>query len=82
MFSFKELIHLHQNDIDIPDIYRKKSLHVALEYADVQEDWINFKKLFKYAPKFLSTHLKATREIFGGYNYEKLTDDEQKKLFE
>ena len=35
--------HLHKNNINIPEEYKTLSLHIALERADKNKDWIVFK---------------------------------------
>ena len=58
---------LHVKDMSIPKYYRDLSLHIALERADLKEDWVNFKKLYAFNPSFLQNHLDNTT-IFK-YNY-------------
>lgn len=71
---------LHKNDEDIPLYYRNMSLHIALENADIKKDWENFRKLYKYAPKYLENHLNITGALFD-YNYKKLKPKERCDLF-
>lgn len=71
---------LHKNIEDIPDDYRRMSLHIALENADIRKDWENFKKLYKLAPEFLKKHLDITGLIFD-YNYKTLSKKEKNNLF-
>lgn len=71
---------LHVKDLSIPKSYRDLSLHIALERADLNKDWVNFKKLYAFNPSFLQLHLDNT-SIFN-YNYKSLTNDEQQKLFQ
>jgi hypothetical protein len=70
---------LHK-DIDIPDEYKKLSLHVAIERADKNEDWLNFRKIFVVAPVYLKNHLEMCDGIFK-FKYKNLDKEEQKKLF-
>jgi hypothetical protein len=72
--------HLHKNNKNIPEEYKTCSLHIALERADKNKDWIVFNKLYKIAPQYLKNHLYMT-SIFD-YNYLKLSSDKQFKLFE
>ena len=39
--------HLHKNNKNIPDEYKTYSLHIALERADKNKDWIVFNELYK-----------------------------------
>jgi len=71
--------HLHKNNKNIPDEYKRCSLHIALERADKNKDWIVFNELYKISPQYLKNHLYMT-SIFD-YNYLKLSSDEQVKLF-
>lgn len=71
--------HLHKNNINIPEEYRTLSLHIALERADKNKNWIVFKELYKISPNFLRSHLYMT-SIFD-YNYLKLSLEEQYNLF-
>jgi hypothetical protein len=73
----KRNLHLDKN---IPDIYKKYSLHIALENADNNEDWDTFKKLYNLSPSYLKEYLKMTNSVFE-YNYKKLSFDEQIELF-
>jgi hypothetical protein len=70
--------YLHINS-NVSDNYKDCSLHIAIERADINKDWENFNKLIRIAPQYLKNHLKLT-SIFG-YNYEKLSEEEQQKLF-
>lgn len=73
--------NLHQDkNIDIPDTYKKYSLHIALENADTNQDWDTFKKLYHLSPSYLKEYLKMTNSVFE-YNYKKLSFDEQIALF-
>jgi len=72
-------LDLHKNKKYIPDEYKKLMLHIALERADKNKDWIVFKELFKLSPTFLKSHLVMT-SIFN-YNYLKLSSEEQNNLF-
>ena len=69
---------IHQN-MDIPENYKKVSLHIALERADIAKDWIVFKQLYKLNPKMLSHHMNMTDCIFN-YNFYKLSKEEQNNL--
>ena len=71
--------HLHKNNINIPEEYKTLSLHIALERADKNKDWIVFKELYKISPNFLRSHIQMT-SIFD-YNYLKLSLEEQYNLF-
>ena len=64
----------------IPNLYKNCSLHIALERADLNKDWVVFKELMKIDPKFLKMHLDATSSIFD-YNYLSLTKEQQYDLF-
>ena len=70
--------YLHANS-NIPDEYKKSSLHIALEKADINKDWDSFNKLFRLSPEFLKNHLNITSMF--GYNYEKLSKQEKEQLF-
>ena len=72
-------LDIHKNKKYIPEEYKALMLHIALERADKNKDWITFKELFKLSPIFLKRHL-ITTSIFH-YNYLKLSTDEQNKLF-
>lgn len=72
-------LDLHKNIKNIPEEYRLLSLHIALERADKNKDWITFKKLYGLSPRFLRSHLIMT-SIFN-YNYLKLPLEEQNNLF-
>ena len=84
MLSYLEIINanrfIHSENTDIPESYRKKSLHIALEMADNNKDWDTFSKLFRLSPEFLKYHLDSTSVVFN-YNYLKLSSEEQEKLF-
>jgi len=67
-------------NLDIDNKYKNCSLHIALEKADINNDWETFKKLYKVNPEFLKKHIDNTKEILG-YNYLLLSKDEQDKLF-
>jgi hypothetical protein len=71
---------LHVKDLSIPKSYRDLSLHIALERADLNKDWVNFKKLYAFNPSFLQLHLDNT-SIFN-YNYKSLMKEEQTQLFQ
>jgi len=79
--SINEIRYIHQNLENIQPEYKAKSLHIALEYADLKEDWNTFKKLYRLSPVILMNHLNNTKCIFN-YNYEKLNENERKELFE
>ena len=69
---------LHINNENIPEKYKSCSLHIAIEKADEDKDWVVFRELLKIAPE-LKNHLYMT-SIFG-YNYLKLSEEEQAELF-
>jgi len=69
-----------ENRDKIPSLYKTCSLHIALERADLNKDWVVFKELMKIDPKFLKMHLDATSSIFD-YNYLSLTKEQQYDLF-
>jgi hypothetical protein len=71
---------LHVKDISIPKNYRDLSLHIALERADLNRDWVVFKKLYQFNPVFLKFHLDSTTSVFN-YNYKSLPEEEQNNLF-
>ena len=77
---YSENRYIHKDMKNIPEVYRKKSLHIALEYADVQKDWITFKKLLSLDPVCLKRHLDVTSFVFE-YNYLKLSPNERDYLF-
>jgi len=72
-------LDLHKNKKNIPEEYKELMLHIALERADKNKDWIVFKELFKLSPTFLKSHLNMT-SIFH-YNYRNLSSQEQNNLF-
>lgn len=72
-------LDLHKNIKNIPKEYTELSLHIALERADKNKDWLTFKELYKLSPKFLKKHLIMT-SIFH-YNYLKLPLKEKNDLF-
>lgn len=72
--------YIHSNNINIPQNYRNLSLHIALEKADQNKDWIMFSKLYNISPQFLKFHLESTNVIFN-YNYLNLPIEEQNNLF-
>jgi len=78
--SLSEIRYIHVNNTDIQPEYRNKSLHIALEYADLLKDWTTFKKLYRLAPEILLNHLNNTKLIFD-YHYLKLDDQEINELF-
>ena len=78
--DYNDVRYLHESVNDIPNEYKNCSLHIALERADLKEDWKSFKTIYKVAPEFLMRHLKSTGQIFD-YNYKKLSDNEQYDLF-
>lgn len=67
-------------NLDIDSKYKDCSLHIALERADMNNDWETFKKLYKVNPDFLKKHLNNTKNILG-YNYLLLSKNEQDNLF-
>jgi len=69
-----------ENNDKIPSLYKTCSLHIALERADLNKDWVVFTELMKIDPKFLKMHLDATSSIFD-YNYLALTKEQQYDLF-
>ncbi len=71
--------YIHKDMKDIPEIYRNKSLHIALEFADEKKDWITFKKLFSLDPICLKRHLDITSAVFD-YNYLNLSPNERDYL--
>jgi hypothetical protein len=72
--------YIHKDIQDIPEIYRTKSLHIALEFSDVNKDWVTFRKLYTLYPTFLKEHLDMTSFIFD-YNYKRLPKNELDNLF-
>jgi hypothetical protein len=72
--------YLHKNKKNIPDEYKSYSLHIALERADINKNWIVFKELYKISPEYLRNHLNMTSSIFD-YNYLKLPIESQNELF-
>jgi hypothetical protein len=66
----------HAEDQNIPDEYTVLSLHIALERADTNKDWVTFKKIYSKSPVFLKQHLIMTSINY--YNYQKL-DKQQKE---
>jgi hypothetical protein len=77
MNSEKNYLHLNS---DIPDIYKKCMLHIALEKADIQKDWKTFNILYRLNPSELKSHLKMSSLIFE-YNYSKLSFEKQDEIF-
>lgn len=73
--------YAHKDIQNIPEVYRNKSLHIALEYADIKKDWITFKKLLSLDPICLKRHLDITSAVFD-YNYLKLSPNEREYLFD
>jgi hypothetical protein len=67
-------------DLDIDDKYKNCSLHIALERADINNDWETFKKLYKVNPIFLKNHLDNTSRVLD-YNYLSLSKNDQDNLF-
>ncbi len=74
------MIDSRQNNDKIPNLYKTCSLHIALERADLNKDWVVFKEIMKIAPKFLKMHLDTSSSIFD-YNYLALTKEQQDELF-
>jgi len=66
--------------LDIDDKYKSCSLHIALERADINNDWETFKKLYKVNPIFLKNHLDNTSRVLD-YNYLSLSKNDQDNLF-
>ncbi len=73
-------LYIH-NNCDIDAKYKKLRLHIALELADANKDWVTFNKIYKCSPEILMSHLKMTKMIFD-YNFLNLPDELQNKLFE
>lgn len=72
--------NIHSQDKEISDEYRNISLHIALERADENKDWITFNMLYRISPQFLKNHLNTTDFIFD-YNYQQLSAQQQDDLF-
>ena len=71
--------YLHVNNQDIPEKYRNCMLHIALERADTNKDWVSFRKLYNMSPKTLKNHLDMTSLVFD-YNYLNLDEQERNEL--
>jgi hypothetical protein len=84
MLSYTNILnanrYIHSNNMEIPQMYRNLSLHIALEKADQNKDWNTFSKLYDLSPHFLKYHLNTTKGIYN-YNYLNLPIEEQNKLF-
>lgn len=78
--SLNSIRYNHQTLDNIDEVYKKKSLHIALEYADLNKDWETFKILYRLAPDVLLNHLNNTKFIFE-YNYLDLEEQERNNLF-
>ena len=79
MFEISEYRDLHKNNDKIPEKYKSCSLHIAIEKADEDKNWLVFNELYKIAPEYLKNHLYLS-SIFD-YNYLKLSEEEKNKLF-
>jgi hypothetical protein len=79
MFEISDYKDLHKNNDKIPEKYKSCSLHIAIEKADEDKNWLVFNELYKIAPEYLKHHLYLT-SIFD-YNYLKLSEEEKNKLF-
>jgi hypothetical protein len=55
-------LYIH-NNCDIDAKYKKLRLHIALELADANKDWVTFNKIYKCSPEILMSHLKMTKMI-------------------
>ena len=78
--SLDNVRFIHKRLDNIDDNYKKKSLHIALEYADLNKDWKTFKILYQLAPDVLSNHLNTTKYVLD-YNYLDLEEQEINNLF-
>jgi hypothetical protein len=81
MSNIQENRYLHSSEPNLPEKYKNCSLHIALERADQDQDWNNFKTILNMNKIFLLQHLKMSSGLFM-YNYENLSQEEQKELFE
>lgn len=79
--SLNSVRYIHQSLDNIDNVYKNKSLHIALEYADLNKDWKTFKILYQLAPIVLLNHLNNTKFVLD-YNYLDLEEQERNKLFE
>ena len=79
MFDISDYRDLHKNNDKIPEKYKSCSLHIAIEKADEDKNWLVFNELYKIAPEYLKNHLYLS-SIFD-YNYLKLSEEEKNKLF-
>ena len=79
MFEISDYRELHKNNDKIPEKYKSCSLHIAIEKADEDKNWLVFNELYKIAPEYLKNHLYLS-SIFD-YNYLKLSEEEKNKLF-
>lgn len=78
--SLNSIRYIHQDLDNIDEVYKKKSLHIALEFADLNKDWKTFKILYRLAPDVLLSHLNNTKFVFD-YNYLDLEEHERNNLF-
>jgi hypothetical protein len=79
--SLNSVRYIHQRLDNVADIYKTKSLHIALEFADINKDWKTFKILYQLAPDVLLNHLNSTKFVLD-YNYLELEEQERNILFE
>ena len=79
MFEISDYRDLHKNNDKIPEKYKSCSLHIAIEKADEDKNWLVFNELYKIAPEYLKNHLYLS-SIFD-YNYLNLSEEEKNKLF-
>ena len=71
---------MHNQNQNIPNEYRKLSLHIALERADMNKDWDAFRLIYKSNPHFLKQHINNTSIIFD-YNFQQLPEKDRDELF-
>ena len=74
--SLNSVRYIHQSLDNIDSVYKNKSLHIALEYADLNKDWKTFKILYTLALDVLLNHLNNTKFVL------ELEEQEKNKLFE
>jgi hypothetical protein len=79
--SLNSVRYIHQSMDNIDNVYKNKSLHIALEYADINKDWKTFKILYRLAPGVLLNHLNNTKFVLE-YNYLNLGEQERNDLFQ
>ena len=79
--SYNKIRYIHANEQNIPEEYKKYSLHIALERADSNYDWDSFKKILKLEPELLKMHLDNTCDILD-YNYINLSEQQKEDLFD